>query len=674
MAVSPRGRLELRMKQQSRELSPDRAKPSWIEPKSKLMPRRVQVLYYLSRNGQLEHPHFMEVTLSSNEGLYLRDVKQRLNALRGKGMAYMFSWSSKRSYKNGYVWQDLSEDDIIHPTHGNDYVLKGSELFEGSSERCKQSITGKLMNSKHPSEGPLSVRFQDAVSSTNKSLVVHKQRMNSVEERKVQRSVSLKHICSGQGPPIKFQGAQKITTNIRHNITEDHHNPSWPGTGSQKISANIRHDIAEEHHNPSEPGTGAGACPLAYERRRGATHKSYGGESSWSPLELGEYKVYKAESIASTVDQGADAATQTEERRVRCTKGVSTEEEEEEEEECSSNLAQSKENEHEEQNPTELSGGEVSPPPSSSTSPESPNSKMKSNSKGNNLRCQSVEEETYFMPTKTRASTVLIQLISCGSIAVKDHSFVMASHSKSQVSCDESRSSQLTAVPSRPAMAKGVTIEDELGCMPDNPRFAHVLLEDKEYFSGSIVETKTEKEAEGGDPTLKRCASYSADRSSKSDFSERSNEEDNGGTRAKCIPRKIKPLRKQQPKNNAKKPPSKGLKETSKLRRLYNGISTNTQTLDHGISASKGSNTLADRGPQRSDSFREEQKVIKRDERHPSIDTGAVESQVTSQDAEEGTLLKNEPRQHLQECRSSEITTNTEQRPKCSRVSQSSSH
>lgn len=669
MLVSPKGRLELRMKQQSRELSPDRAKPSWIEPKSKLMPRRVQVLYYLSRNGQLEHPHFMEVTLSSNEGLYLSDVKQRLNALRGKGMANAFSWSSKRSYKNGYVWHDLSEDDIIHPTHGNDFVLKGSELFEGSSERCKQSITGKLMNSKHSSEGPLPVRFQDAVSSTNKSLVVHKQRVNGVEERKVERTNSREHICDGQGPPLKFQGAQKITTNIRRSLTGDHPNPSGPGTVTQKIGTNIRHDISEELHNPSGPGTGA--CPLAYERCRGATHKSYGGESSWSPLELGEYKVYKAESIASTVDQGADAATQTEERRVRCTKGVSTEEEEEEE--CNSILTQSKENQREEQIPTELSGGEVSPPSSSGTSPESPDSKMKSNGKASTLTCQSVEEETYFMPAKTRASTVLIQLISCGSIAVKDHSFVTASHSKSQVSCDGSRS-QSSVVLSRPAGDKGVTVEDELEYMPDNPRFAQVLLEDKEYFSGSIVEIKTEKEAEGGDPTLKRCASYSADRSSKSDFRERSNEEESGGTRAKCIPRKIKPLKKQQPKNNAKKPPSKGVKETSKLRRLYNGISASTETSDHGISANKGSKTLSDRGSQRSDSFREEPKIIKGDERQPSLDTVAVESQVTRQDVEEGTQLKTDLRQHLQEYRTSEITTKTEQGSKCSRVSQSSNH
>ncbi|KAM7510526.1 hypothetical protein LguiB_009401 [Lonicera macranthoides] len=38
-----------------------------------------------------------------------------------------------RSYKSGYVWHDLSEDDLILPAHGSEYVLKGSELFEDSN-------------------------------------------------------------------------------------------------------------------------------------------------------------------------------------------------------------------------------------------------------------------------------------------------------------------------------------------------------------------------------------------------------------------------------------------------------------------------------------------------------------------------------------------------------------
>ncbi|MCI60004.1 protein UPSTREAM OF FLC-like, partial [Trifolium medium] len=44
-------------------------------------------------------------------------------------MATMYSWSSKRSYKNGFVWHDLSENDFIYPTQGQDYVLKGSEIL-----------------------------------------------------------------------------------------------------------------------------------------------------------------------------------------------------------------------------------------------------------------------------------------------------------------------------------------------------------------------------------------------------------------------------------------------------------------------------------------------------------------------------------------------------------------
>ncbi|CAI9092468.1 OLC1v1027708C1 [Oldenlandia corymbosa var. corymbosa] len=93
----------------------------------------VPVVYYLSRNGQLDHPHFIQVPLSgSHGGLFLKDVVNKLNSIRGNGMAYMYSWSSKRSYKNGYVWQDLTEGDLIHPTNDHDYILKGSEILKGS--------------------------------------------------------------------------------------------------------------------------------------------------------------------------------------------------------------------------------------------------------------------------------------------------------------------------------------------------------------------------------------------------------------------------------------------------------------------------------------------------------------------------------------------------------------
>ncbi|CAO1944486.1 unnamed protein product [Urochloa humidicola] len=105
--------------------SPDLAAPPLRPPRPR--PARAAVVYYLSRNGHLEHPHFMEVALSCPDGLYLRDVIDRLDALRGKGMARMYSWASKRSYRNGFVWHDLADDDYIHPVVGREYVLKGTE-------------------------------------------------------------------------------------------------------------------------------------------------------------------------------------------------------------------------------------------------------------------------------------------------------------------------------------------------------------------------------------------------------------------------------------------------------------------------------------------------------------------------------------------------------------------
>lgn len=65
------GEMEARMKKY-RQASPERAKV-WTEKSPKYQQsRKVPVVYYLCRNRQLEHPHFIEVPLSSPEGLYLR--------------------------------------------------------------------------------------------------------------------------------------------------------------------------------------------------------------------------------------------------------------------------------------------------------------------------------------------------------------------------------------------------------------------------------------------------------------------------------------------------------------------------------------------------------------------------------------------------------------------------
>lgn len=38
------------------------------------------------------------------------------------------------------MWNDLAENDIIYPTEGAEYVLKGSELVEGCSGKSVLTV------------------------------------------------------------------------------------------------------------------------------------------------------------------------------------------------------------------------------------------------------------------------------------------------------------------------------------------------------------------------------------------------------------------------------------------------------------------------------------------------------------------------------------------------------
>lgn len=116
-----------------RENSPDRERGKSQSNRVVLMRasfKKVQVVYYLSRNGQLEHPHYIEVTHLAHQHLRLKgayiylhviffffihccfcamklmcksifclfytDVIDRLTVLRGRGMPSLYSWSCKR--------------------------------------------------------------------------------------------------------------------------------------------------------------------------------------------------------------------------------------------------------------------------------------------------------------------------------------------------------------------------------------------------------------------------------------------------------------------------------------------------------------------------------------------------------------------------------------------------
>ncbi|KAK9755185.1 hypothetical protein RND81_01G007400 [Saponaria officinalis] len=405
----------------------------------------VAVVYYLSRNGQLQHPHFLEVALSSPHGLFLRDVVHRLNLLRGKSMASHYSWSSKRSYKSGYVWHDLEENDLIYPVHDNEYVLKGSEILETTS------------------------------SSVSKS------------------------------PETSSSSSGK--------------------TNSIKSSRNSEYS----------------ASSVAKTRLR---------NQSWGAIDLHEYKVYKTESTQEF--PAADASTQTDDKHRR-RKAVIKEDREIEEEERK---------EKAEQCSMELSRGEISPPPSDS-SPETLETliktdkrlivtKNKSNSVNAALSTSSLSQTVdqadaggadrtagYCPSGRMKASSVLMSLISCGSIsfrdcgatAVNDHGLSLISHIKPRLSCGRNQTMDDGGIKDD---NDGMTME----IMEKNvsSSFAKMALEDKEYFSGSLIETNKKNYNDNHQCiALKRSSSYNSDRSCHMKL-----EKEVDGVKAKCIPRKAK--------------------------------------------------------------------------------------------------------------------------------------
>ncbi|CAA7017918.1 unnamed protein product [Microthlaspi erraticum] len=524
--------MEARMKKY-REVSPERAKV-WTEksPKYHQKIKKVQIVYYLSKNRQLEHPHFMEVLISSPDGLYLRDVIERLNVLRGRGMASMYSWSSKRSYRNGFVWHDLSEDDLIVPAHGNEYVLKGSELFdESNSDHFSPIANSATQNMKQiVVEPPSSRSLMDDSSSSSKE------------------------------------------TNNKHSQEDDELSPPALRSVSSPDSRDAKNS------------------------------------SSWC---LAEYKVYKSEGLA-------DASTQTDETVGNCSKtpleklsrGVSTDEEGSSEPESIENNLVSEEKERES---AEISRNSASPPFSNSASSlgaktDTLESLIRADvSKMNSFRILEQEDVRMHANPRLRASNMLMQLISCGSISVKDNNFGLVPTYKPKF--DHSK------FPS-PFFSSSFMLGD-LDRFSETPSLMSLRLEEKEYFSGSLVETKLQKkDAADGSASLKRSSSYNGDRASNQMGVAESSESKLGGP--KHIPRSRKAsslISKEQPRSESMRSPvSDKARDSSK----------DTKAAD--LCSKRITKSL-----RKPDSFREEEeKVIKIDERLASGARVIIESKVPS--------------------------------------------
>jgi hypothetical protein len=72
-----------REKKYRQQLSPERSKVWKEKPPKYYKNRKVPVVYYLCRNRLLEHPHFMEVPISSPDGLFLRGKNSKIQHFFG---------------------------------------------------------------------------------------------------------------------------------------------------------------------------------------------------------------------------------------------------------------------------------------------------------------------------------------------------------------------------------------------------------------------------------------------------------------------------------------------------------------------------------------------------------------------------------------------------------------
>ncbi|OIT32535.1 PREDICTED: protein UPSTREAM OF FLC [Nicotiana attenuata] len=418
-----------------RENSPERERgKSQSSRRSVIRPsfRKVQVVYYLSRNGQLEHPHYMEVTHLAHQQLRLKDVIDRLTILRGRGMPSLYSWSCKRSYKNGYVWNDLAENDFICPSEGAEYVLKGSEIIEGSTEKFQQL---------HITESP-----------------------------------QLRNTCQ-QIQESNFLPKRKSVGSKRH-------------TEPEIVQNNVHYldeNIEEEYEEKS----------------------SY--TSSTTPNST-------------------------------CSRGVCTDDQNE--------LIQPITR----KNPTELTHTNSLSPPSavsSSLSDKPINNEITNTSK------RFEDGDPVASESLLGRNSVLFQLISCGgsvSFRGKNEPTIVKQPPPSppctvvvaRKSSSSSSASFHKAVLCKVA-AKNLDVNEveEIKYMSENPRFGNLQSEEKEYFSGSIVESMmTEERTAQVEPQLKKSSSYNEERSSKAGLREITAEAEDEqlkkekAVKGKCIPRK----------------------------------------------------------------------------------------------------------------------------------------
>ncbi|XP_073050551.1 protein SOSEKI 3-like [Primulina eburnea] len=473
-----------------RQESPDRAKV-WTGKSPKNQQRQqhnrtVPVVYYLCKNRQLEHPHFMEVSLLSPDGLYLRDVIERLSVLRGRGMTSMYSWSCKRSYKNGFVWHDLCENDLILPAHGNEYILKGSELFE-------ESVSG---------------RFSPAGNVTLQCVKVLPDPQSSKSQEESSSSSSL------NGRFIKSSPDDELSTLVQR--------------------------------------------PCSFSVSPDSNHRK---SSAWNgSLSLTEYKVYENNGLADASTQTEENVSRAVETQSTCTRGISTDDE------LSENpVPRVTETSEIYRVSTPLSTSSAS---SSSDRTDTLESLIRADAqKINSFRIIEEEDFRILSNAKLRVSNMLLQLISCGSFSVKDHSFGLVPTYKPRFSHSKFPS---------PMFSTSFML-GELDFHAENPSPISMKLEDKECFSGSLIGKNKIKE---GVSRPKQSSSFNSDSKQLDCIQEKV---ESSSTHSKWIPLSIKSSLGSQPRSESMRSPlSNGRRISSDGEQSSLAIARDTPTTNIG--------------------------------------------------------------------------------------------
>ncbi|WOK94886.1 hypothetical protein Cni_G03591 [Canna indica] len=431
--------------------------------------RKVPVVYYLCRNRQLEQPHFIEVPLSSSSGgLYLRDVIDRLNAVRGKRMAAMYSWSCKRGYKNGFVWHDLGEDDLILPAHGDEYVLKGSELLDqSSSERYHDGMGNpQLQDLKRP---------QQASSVTSLSSMA--------------RDSPKSNSPASPPPPLPPLRETEISPSTNRSSTSENFSPEPVCRNAPKLALGFGSHLEDGVSKPVRVQDASTQTEDSGRKKRGS---GAGAHIVDIALDMGSIERQNEEILWS---EGP-----------------------------------------------EIVGAEKPPPVTSSTAAFSSSSSSCGKtdtlktlirdelSQKNDLRIFDGEES--FIPTKgkLKATDMLVQLITCGAISVKDdYNLEIVSNNRPRY---------VGMNPSPPRISSSTRL-GENDCLSESQRVMGLRLEDDENYIGNITETQKYKgELEEGSWTL-QSSSFGEGNNKISDLA-KDYKTVAESARSKCLPRAIK--------------------------------------------------------------------------------------------------------------------------------------